>query len=202
MKSGVKVYRSHLLREEFAAKLQAEAARYAHIERARSKKTWFLAEAVNREWDNLDADIRAEVSRDQWFMECSTVINSGLEFPIVGQSGETLRRWCNVAAAYANIPAAEEFKEALSFDHFFRAKSLYERGKIAAPLLALAEAYEEGWTVEEMLKHYDPDLVTEYDRVMDSLSAWEGYEFEWLTKAQREKIAGHVKAIREILEEE
>ena len=202
MSSG-KLYRSDLLRPGFAATLQAQAAQYRELERAKSGKEWLFGSLVNAEWDAAP-DLRAEITKEQFYEECSRVINSGLPFPIVGKSGETLRRWCGVQASYANLPALAEFQAVLSFDHFYQARrmSLNPAYRLAAPDIALAQAVNEEWTAGEMVYHYSPkEPVHEYDKVIGWLDSLQGVKLDFIkTLARRQEAEGHLRAFREIVE--
>lgn len=199
----VKLYRdSEILRPEFSCQLKNEARKYRLIAKAKSKKEWHFAGIVNAEWKNLDTDIKDEITRDQFNAECSRVINDGLDFPIVTDTGETLRRWCNVADTYENMPGLEAFQAALSFDHFYRARWLANQNLVSVPVFALAKAVEMRYTSEEMILHFKPNEIThDYDKANGYFSGLCNLRFEWIKdKADRDEILVHVKKANEIME--
>lgn len=200
----VKLYRSEILRPAFSCQLQKEAKKYRLIEKAKSKKEWHFAAIVNTEWETLDPDIKTEITRDQFNAECSRVINASLDFPIVTDTGETLRRWCNVADTYANMPGLEAFQNALSFDHFFQARRMANDPTIplSVPVLALAEAVQNKWVVREMVHHYDPPAVThDYDKATGYFSGLAGLKFEWVkNKDDRDRLKEYISKANQIME--
>ena len=103
-----------------------------------------------------------------------------LSVRIFGESGETLRRWAEVAATYENMPNAETFLEALSFDHLEKARKLARDGRIQAPDHALAVAVNEGLSADDMKERFDPssaphpyDVISGHLAYMADRSHWE-----------------------------
>lgn len=169
---------STFLSDVFVMRLKQEARKYKLIESARSKKEWAIGQMVNQMWNELPADIREEVTKDNHYQECSYWLNCQFDIPIVGSSGETLRRWCELSMTFAD-PIFDPLKDTLSIDHFTRAKRtsrrLEDKGKVIVPAYMLAVAADTKLTAEEMERLFDPPVVpTDYDRVfgwVDSLSA-------------------------------
>jgi len=141
--------------------LRTEGRKYATIERARSKKQFFFGRLANEAWVQIQLDgLDEEVTKDDLLMEMSWYVNSVSDFPVVSESGETLRRWAEVAAFFENVPAVEEMQKLLSFDHFFRAKKLYYGGWVDAADAPLAAAIAQKLTGEEMTRLFeDPPQV-------------------------------------------
>ena len=74
-----------------------------------------------------------------------------MPFPICGESGETLRRWCEVAAHYETFPNVTVWRGVLSFEHFRIAKSIgADPTNNITSAEALALAVENTWTAEQM----------------------------------------------------
>jgi hypothetical protein len=200
MTSG-KLSQNSFLPSAFVAELQTQARRYATLEKIKSRREWKFGELVNCQWDRLDADVKAEISREMFYVECSRLINDVADFPIVSASGETLRRWCEVAAAYQNMPGLEIIREQLSFDHFRRARILANKGKVIVPSYALAVAATQGYTAEEMATHFDPPQApNEFERVTGWIDSLQAARFEWLARDKRERLASLLGEIRKILE--
>ena len=154
--------RSTFLDDETIVTIQKEARKYRIIEKARSKKQFFFGRLANEIWVQIKdrPDIRGEIYKDDLYVEMSYWINEGQDFPLVGASGETLRRWAETAAQFENVPAVKELEEALSFDHFFRARKLYNAGLVEAPVYPLAIAVKEGLIAEEMTNRFtDPPEI-------------------------------------------
>lgn len=199
-KSG-KVSHASFLPPGFVTELQTQAREYAALEQVKSRREWAFGESVNCMWERLAPEIKAEISKDMFYVECSHHINASVEFPIVSASGETLRRWCEVAAAYRDMPGVELIRESLSFDHFRRARALANKGKVSVPAYALAVAVTHKYTAEEMSHHFDPPQApNEYERVTGWLDGLQATRFSWLPKEKRERLASLLQEIRKILE--
>ena len=201
----VKVYQSDILRPEFIAELQAEARQYDIIQKAKSKKEWLFGDTVNAEWER-DSDVRAEISKEEFYMECSRTINAVLPFPIVGNSGQTLRRWCNVTATFVNVPAIAEFKETLAFDFFYEARRMSRKPEIYGtdpPAVRLALAYKNKWTSDEMVYHYSPkEPAHEYDKVTSWLDQMRAVKWENVIRdpVDRKEAEAHLLAVQVLIE--
>lgn len=179
--------------------LRRQATRLDAANHARDRREWRFGESVNRIWDELDADVKAEISREVFFVECSRYINAALIFPIVAESGETLRRWCEIAARFRDTPGIEAMREALSFDHFRQAVTLANKGKVSVPVYALAVAIEQRYTADEMRQHFDPAETPDwYARATGWLDSLETYAAQY-ANGNAQQIAAHVTAIRELL---
>lgn len=191
----VKLYQTDgtFLRPEFVCRLKQEARKYALIEQAKSKKEWLFGELANAEWNALAAEDKEEITIEHFYVEVSHAINDGLPFPIVGESGQTLRRWCEVARSYVNMPEAALFREILSFDHFFQARRMAYDERVTTlthPVVALAEAVRNKWVVKEMVQHYDPPHPQhEYDQVMGWLASMQAVKLQWVKNAEERKQA-------------
>src|SRR5688572_9973230 len=82
--------------------------------------------------------------------ECSRVANIGLQKPRFSESGETLRRWCEVQAYYSQFSYADKLLDVYSFDHLVEAKRLAYQEKVKSAIEALKLAYSNRWTADEM----------------------------------------------------
>jgi hypothetical protein len=198
-------FNTELLSAEFAGRLQAEARKYGLIAYAKSKKQWLFGDMINAEWKR-NPDFSAEITKEEFYIECSRVMNSGMSFPVVGESGQTLRRWCEVAESFANMPALEEFKEVLSFDHFFQARRMANKPEIyhiSTPVLALAEAVIRKWDSAEMVYHFSPkEPVHEYDRAISYLDGLQSLKLEnYINDPDKRKQAEyHISELRKLIE--
>lgn len=195
-------FTTDLLDYTFVDKLRAEAQKLSVIQRVTCQKQWAIGELVNEEWRRGGYD--GEITKEQFYQECSRAINHGLPFPLVSESGETLRRWCEVTESYAKVPAINEFKEVLSFDHFFQARRMANDPdcNLPAPDIALAMAVKNKWTAGEMVYHFSPkEPVHEYDRVMSWLGSLLNVKLEWIKDgALRKQAMYHLEQFRKIVE--
>lgn len=187
---------------EFVTTLQTQARRYAALEKLKSRREWFFGELVNCEWERLESDVKAEFTKDRFYMLCSHLINEVTDFPIVAESGETLKRWCEVVASFQHMPGLEIIREKLSFDHFRRARILANKGKVSVPSYALAVAATQGYTAEEMTTHFDPpEAPNEYEMVIGRLDWLQSARFEWLDKQRRDRLSSLLQEIRKLLQQ-
>jgi predicted nucleic acid-binding protein len=171
---------SSFLSPRFIKFLHRTAKSINHHERMTGRRQWIIANATNAEWRNLSQDLRDEITKELFMMEVSEHLNEVLPFPLVSASGETLDYWCKIAATYANVPNLEVWQEALSFDHFRRAKkiALDPSNNLTSPMDALARAYEMKWTAGEM-----EDALTKEKPVEPRVLELRAKYPEWLWRA-------------------
>ncbi len=138
------------LRPEFLDFLRLTAKNLDFHLRVAGKRQWKIGEALNKEWVNLTPELKAEITKEAFILECVYRLNENLSFPIA--CAETVNVWMKTAATYENMPNLELWKEELSFDHFVRAKRIAAdpTNGIASPMEALSFAYENKWTAREM----------------------------------------------------
>lgn len=169
--------------------IQREARKLGHIERARSKKQMFFGRLCNEIWDELKdkPEIQGEIFKSDLYIEMSYWINEGQDFPLVGATGETLRRWAETAAKFKDTPAIKEMEEVLSFDHFVRARRLESQGEVKAAVYALAIAIKERLTAEEMTTRFtDPPAIE--PEILELQLKYP--EWAWMTARQLLKLNG------------
>lgn len=120
-----------------------------------------ISRRVNDMWEEHKS---AFSSKMDYFAECSRVANLKSSRHVFAESGETLKRWCEVVATYENLDgelkrgydlSIEDLLDALTFHHLYKARKLYINGKVKSPLYALAEAMSNRWSAEDMEFHYD-----------------------------------------------
>lgn len=160
---------------------------------------------VNDEWKG-NPDYDKEIRKEEFYVECCKEMNSGFDFPVIGDSGQTLRRWCEVEESYAKLPALAEFREVLSFDHFFQARRMANHPEIyhiTAPDIALAKAIENKWDAGDMVYHFSPkEPVHEYDKVIGWLDSLQTIKLSTVIKDmdQRKQAEYHLSEFRKIVE--
>lgn len=191
---------------ELITDLSAAAKRIDALDYELGNEKWIIAGRVNEMWDEHKAlrDENGDLyfnNLDGYRAECSRVANLQTKRRLFAESGETLRRWCEVRATYDNYEHAELFLSALSFDHLYRARKIYLNGVVKSPLLPLAEAEKRGWSSEEMEYHYQKDAPSIAASFLNSLKSFiekklPRLEFE---KERRERIEKLVEELRKEL---
>jgi hypothetical protein len=195
-----------VLRPAFLTAVKQEAKLFNAGRKAASRHQWALARMVNLEWAYVNDKFEGEINKAHFYAAISHEINAVLPFPICSDSGETLRRWCEVAASYQNADT-DELENLLSFDHFRVARSLAKLpandAKNLSPMAILRKAAKEKWTVEDMKFHYgDRDSDDPIDRVRTWLENLKNNKFEWIkNKADREEIEALVARIARIIDQ-
>lgn len=196
---------------EFVNDLMKSAKEYDRAEEISDDEKWRISERVNELWPEHAGMIyeltseRVFPTKQEYYAECSRVANIGLTRKRFSDSGETLRRWCEVQQTYATFPDAHKFLDVLSFSHLQKAKKLAKDNKVKVPVLALAEAINRQWTADEMKEHYDP---TEPVHPFDKVTGWlEGMtdknSWSWLKSQQTIKdILFHAEAIKRLIAED
>ena len=196
---------SVVLAREFCDELSAMAQNYSDNQYNADSDKWNIARLVNEGWE--EHKVHFETKLD-YLAECSRVANRGLRHKRFSDSGETLRRWCEVQATYSafteKVQDADKFLDLLSFDHLSRAKRLYLNGKVKSPFLALSTAMTEKYTAEEMQFHFDPPIKPdEWDVMRDRVEAMKSKDFWKLKHPENVKrVMEHVQAIDAILRED
>ncbi len=195
------------LRPQFVQAIRAEAQAYAEARESSDAHQWTIGALALAEWREQYSGERGgpdEISKMEFYQLASEAINSALPFPIVAQSGHTLRLWVNMAETYEHTDAA--IKDALTYQHFRDAKRLAampeNEGK--NPDYFLAQAITGQLTADEMLERYDPkrsEPVHEYDKVIGWLDSLQAVKLGWIRDAtQRKEFAEHAAAMRRIIE--
>ena len=202
---------SQLLDPEFVKDLMASAKEYDNAEEISDDEKWAIAEKVNDLWPE-HAGIRYAMSKKKvfetkadYYVECSRVANIGLKRKRFGDSGETLRAWCELQQTYANFPDVHKFLDALSFEHLRKAKKLAKDEKVKVPVLALAKAIAENWTADEMKEHYDPsEPIHPYEKVTGWLDGMLNKDsWSWLKSQTTIKgILFHAAEIKRLIAED
>lgn len=201
---------SAVLDPEFVKDLQANAQDYDGFQSESDDSKWVIARRVNEMWEEhknmtypLTTDPAFPTKMD-YYAECSRVANIGLKHKRFSDSGETLRRWCEIQESYAAFSQADLLLSELSFDHLVRARKLARDEKVKSPILALAKAMEAGYTADEMQEHFDPKQpVHPYDKVKGWLAGLlDKNNWKWVKKSENVKqILFHAAEIKRLSEE-
>ena len=196
---------------EFTADLMQSAKEYDRAEEISDNEKWTIAERVNEMWPEhagLTYELTGErifPTKAEYYVECSRVANIGLSRKRFGDSGETLRAWCELQQTYAPFPDIHKFLDELSFDHLRKAKKLARDEKVKVPVLALAKAIAENWTADEMKEHYDPsEPIHPYEKVTGWLDGMLNKDsWSWLKSQKTIKdILFHAAEIKRLIAED
>lgn len=198
---------SEVLDPYLCADLQKMAEQYSDNQSNADDDKWSIARRVNEDWDEHKGRFD---TRLDYYAECSRVMNarSGRKKKLFSDSGQTLRRWCEVQATYeslsTNVKDGDKFLDLLSFDHLYQAKVLYGKGKVKSPFEALAEAIKSDFTADEMSRHFDPlQHPDEWEVMQERVQAMKSPDFWKLKDPQRVKqVLFHVSQIEMLLDEE
>ncbi len=160
---------SVVLDPEFCTELRGNAKAFDASQEDADNSQWEMAALVNGMWSEHKGQFE---NKNQYYAECSRVANIGLKHKRLSDSGETLRRWCEVQAFYAPFSWAAQLLDKLTFSHLLTNKKLHKDGKVKSVLEALERAVKEKWTSDEMKEHFDPSLpVHPYDMVQGHLAS-------------------------------
>jgi hypothetical protein len=203
-----KIESTNYLDPEFVAEIKGIASLYDANQHNVDSDKWSLAKKVNEMWGehkNLTyafSDERVFEMKEDYYVACTYQINKGLRVKRFGDSGQTLRRWCEVQETYAQFEQAELFLDVLSFEHLRLAKSISSKmekvGKSKPPVVLLAEAQKCEWTASEMYENYFPYQATPpYIAVREKLSVLQDKNYYSFLK-KREDVDYCIARAREI----
>ncbi len=177
---------------------------------------WQLARKANDEWPEYEfmtvEGERAFPIKKDYYKEITRVINLELPIALFGESGETLRRYCELEATCHNIKGIDELLKATSLDHAYRAKRLAAENKIKTENktpanidYALAKAIAEKWSAEDMENYFDPkEPPHPYDVVSNAIAIMlDRSNYEWIKSADvRDAILSRVGEIEKLIQDE
>jgi hypothetical protein len=188
---------SPILNDEFAAKICKTGRNIQTQQRLLDQNKWLIAEMVNLEW--RDEGYQAEgTNKREYYKECCRL----LPVMVFGKSGETLRRWCETQAHYADEKDILTILSASSFDHLLRAKRLQANRKVTAAILAVAEAVKDGMSAEDMENHFDPEHEGSDSRHVMVERLFSLSEKSWIPKEAADHLLEAARIMREMLKNE
>ena len=166
---------SEVLDPEFCTELQANAKAYDGAQENADNSKWVTAKSVNEMWTEHKSQFINEETgmsdKESYYGECSRVANIGLKHKRFSDSGETLRRWCEVQAFYSPFSWASQLLDKLTFSHLLVNKKLHKDGKVKSVLEALERAVTEKWSSDEMKEVFDPSIPPHpYDTIKGHLA--------------------------------
>ena len=168
----------------FTTDLKILVGFYTEHQKKLDKTKWEIACVVNENYSEHKSIFAGD--KMAYYAECSRVANDGLSIKIMGESGQTLRRWCEVAAAYENFPQAELLLEETSFKHLSVAKRAAKQEKAASPIAAMDWALAMGASADDMQEHYFPaeipDPYKQFSGVMSTLL--DPFTYSWISDAE------------------
>lgn len=188
---------SPILTDEFAITLRSAGRKIDFVQMALDRKKWYVAELVNLEW--RDEGYEAEgVNKREYYAECCKL----LPVRIFGQSGETLRRWCETQSHYADEKDIMDILAASSFDHLLKAKRLHNNGKVESAIYAVAIAISKNMTADEMANHFDPEHDGKDSRHFTLEKLFTLSERAWIPKEAAEHLLEAARIIKKSLDSE
>lgn len=120
---------------------------------------WNIAGEVNDAWDEHSKIFPTKM---HYYAECSRVLNTNRTRKYFSDSGETLRRYCELRATYDPLiktaKRGDEFLELFTMEHLRIARSLYMNGKVKSPFEALdwcVDGNGKMRSADEMEEHFD-----------------------------------------------
>ena len=182
---------------ELVADIQHASQRIDELDYELGNEKWIIAGRVNEMWEE-HRGIYETV--EEYRSECSRVANAQNKRKIFSDSGETLKRWCQIRATYNEYEHAELFLTALSFDHLAKAKSIFLSGKVKSPLVPLALAEKNRWSADEMEYHYNNNPVTVTIGAKNTLNSIVS-RIPKLLNWDKEKTAAFTKRVNELIQE-
>jgi len=189
----------NLIDPDLITDLQDLTSRYAEAQQSADKIKWQIAQKVNDGYSEHKGIFAGD--KMAYYIECSRVANDGLSIKIFGETGETLRRWAEVEATWANFPEAVKLLEATSFRALEIAKKAAYHKKADSPLAAMKWALDNKASAEDMEYHFfPPEKPTEYDKWTGAMSTLLDLKnYEWIQSATvKESIFTRVKEIEVI----
>jgi len=189
----------NLIDPDLITDLQDLTSRYAEAQQSADKIKWQIAQKVNDGYSEHKGIFAGD--KMAYYAEASRVANDGLAINILGESGQTLRRWCEVEATYHNFPEAIKLLEETSFKALEIGKKAAYHGKAESPIAALDWALAMGASADDMQEHYFPATKpTEYDKWTGAMSTLLDLKnYEWIQSATvKESIFTRVKEIETI----
>lgn len=142
---------------DLVADIQHASKRIDELDYELGNEKWIIAGRVNEMWDEHKGIYETV---EEYRAECSRVANAQNKRKMFSDSGETLKRWCQVRATYNEYPNVQILLDELSFKHLSNSKSIYLGGKVESPLVPLALAVKNKWSADEMMFHYNNNPVT------------------------------------------
>lgn len=197
----VKVY----LDPELIADIEHAAGEIDRLTGELDNQQLIISRRVNEMWDEHRAMFN---TRLDYFAECSRIANLKSGRYIFAESGETLRRWCEVVATYESLDgeltrgyelSIEDLLDALTFNHLYKARKLYLNGKVKSPLYALAEAMSNKWSAEDMEFHFDSNKNSVKGGLISFLQKWMEKKLPML-ELPKETAAEAVQLLNRLME--
>lgn len=135
-----------------------EAGKLENIIYEETQIKWIVADKVNDMWSEHQGIFG---NKDEYLAECSRVMNERTRIKMFGESGQTLRKWCQVQLAFSAFAESAELLSQTSFAHMEVAKSASIAGKVDSPVEAVAMAITNKWSADDLRFHFfnDPKSV-------------------------------------------
>lgn len=187
-----------ILPPETIARLERGGKKYAKAAKRIERLQWYFATIVIASWDNLPELIKEELTKENFYCECSYHINNGAGYTVIGSSGETLRRWCDVVRRFPqplyNMP----------FEVHRVARSIGADPTNNYPGEEVVKlASENGWHADEIItalnlrKQHDPAIA----EIRSQFAPWWGHIPDMLLSlnGKRAEVEYHMREIERIV---
>lgn len=137
--------------------LQGLSRIHSENQDAADDNKWDIAGQVNDAWDEHSKIFPTKM---HYYCECSRVLNVNRKRKYFSDSGETLRRYCELRATYDTLAKTakqgDEFIRLFTQEHLRVARSLYMNSKVKSPFEALE------WCVDGNGKMRSADEMEEH----------------------------------------
>lgn len=150
---------SEVLDPDFVADLQGVSKLHADSQDVADDSKWNIAGQVNDNWDEHSSIFPTKM---HYLAECSRVLNFYRKRKYFSDSGETLRRYCELRATYdtlvKTVDHGQDFIELFTTEHLRVARSLYMLGKVKSPFEALewcVDGNGKMQSADDMQEHFD-----------------------------------------------
>jgi len=141
------------------ADLQGLSRIHANTQDEADDTKWNIAGEVNDAWDEHSKIFPTKM---HYYAECSRILNTNRTRKYFSDSGETLRRYCELRATYDPLiktaKRGDEFLELFTMEHLRIARSLYMNAKVKSPFEALEWCVDGNGkmrSADEMEEHFD-----------------------------------------------
>lgn len=165
---------SETLDPTLVSDLQGLSRVHSENQNAADDNKWDIAGQVVDGWDEHSKIFPTKM---HYYAECSRVLNLNRKRKYFSDSGETLRRYCELRATYDTLvrtaTQGKEFIELFTMEHLRVARSLYMNGKVKSPFEALewcVDGNGKMQSVEDMQEYFDENRTSTQTGFVNYLS--------------------------------
>lgn len=164
---------------------------------------WNIAGEVNDAWVEHEKIFPTKM---HYYAECSRVLNFGRKRKYFSDSGETLRRYCEIRMTYDGLSKADrgdEFLELFTMEHLRIARSLYMDAKVKSPFDALdwcVDGNGKMRSADEMQEHFDENRTSTKTSFINSLARFLEKQLPKMKLRNPELVKNLIQQLMEELE--